>query len=210
MFHAPEPPAHWWLVRHTAPQVQAGVCYGRSDLPVTQVEVQALAQQLVACWGTQDIPTLVCSSTLQRCERLASILRGLGASLKVILDPRLQEMDFGDWEGRAWSALPLAELQAWTDHFAHHPCGGGESVAQFMARVAQARADSWAQAQVLGCRRLVWVTHAGVIRALSLWRQGVHCPNRADQWPTDAPAWGRWWCWTSVRPGLHGAGVLAL
>lgn len=206
----PRPPVQWWLVRHTPPRVAPGLCYGRSDLPVDPTEVQALAHQLAACWRAQAMPTLVCASTLQRCERLASALQGLGRNLTLNLVPGLHEMDFGDWEGRAWSDLPVAQLQAWTDNFAHYRCGGGESVASFMARVAQAQAAAWAQAQALGCHRLVWVTHAGVIRALSLLRQGVTCPDRAAQWPADAPGCGQWWCWTPARPDCHGAGVLAL
>lgn len=207
---ASTPPAQWWLVRHTPPRVEAGVCYGRSNLAVNPTEVEALAQQLSACWSAQNVPTLVCSSVLQRCERLTSILQGLHANLTVEFFPGLQEMDFGCWEGRAWSELPVDELQAWTDDFAQYRCGGGESVAHFMARVAQAQAVAWAQAQALGCPRLVWVTHAGVIRALTLLRLGVDCPQQAELWPANAPGYGQWWCWTPAWADRHGAGVLVL
>ena len=98
-------------------------------------------------------------------------------------------MDFGDWENRSWTDIGQQPLQRWTDNFAHHSPGGGESVTQVMQRVAAALATSAARAAATGLP-VLWITHAGVIRAAMLLAQGITQVSRADQWPRDAPAWG--------------------
>lgn len=102
-------------------------------------------------------------------------------------DPRLAEMDFGAWEGRHWDAIARAEIDAWTGAFATTHCGGGECVQDFMARVAAAWEEAHARG---GC--VIWVTHAGVIRAAQLLAAGQRQITRADQWPHAAPAFGQW------------------
>ena len=102
-------------------------------------------------------------------------------------DTRLQEMNFGQWEGRAWQAIGPAELQAWTSDFANYAVGrDGESVTLFMARVASAFDVLQDQHDTL------WITHAGVMRAVQLLAQGLRSIERADQWPLNAPDYGQW------------------
>jgi alpha-ribazole phosphatase len=173
-----------WLVRHAQPLIGPGICYGRhpvaADAGATAQCAQALARFLPE--GCR-----VASSPLQRCEQLSRILQGLRPDLAYETDPRLQEMDFGQWEGRAWQDIAPAELQAWTDDFANYPAGGdGESVSQVMARVASAFDALRGPADTL------WITHAGVMRAVHLLVRGVRQVARADQWPADAPAYGQW------------------
>ena len=73
-------------------------------------------------------------------------------------------MNFGDWEMQPWSRISPHEISAWTDDFAHYRCGGsGESTAQFVQRVAIRLVRSAQDGH-----DEVWITHAGVIRAL-LW-----------------------------------------
>jgi alpha-ribazole phosphatase len=50
--------------------------------------------------------------------------------------------------------------------FAHHRFGGAESTQQVIDRVAGALHDLRASQ----AREAVWVTHAGVIRAVQFWR----------------------------------------
>jgi alpha-ribazole phosphatase len=173
-----------WLVRHAAPQVPAGTCYGALDVAADEAATQQAALALA-----QALPVGVAlhSSPLQRCARLAAALCALRADLSFTTDSRLREMDFGAWEGRRWDALAPAELQAWTDDFAHHRPGGGESVQGFMARVALA----WDEAAAHGADR-VWITHAGVIRATALLHTGKVPVTQAAQWPTAACGFGQW------------------
>ncbi len=141
---------------------------------------QALAERLpVGC--------RVISSPLQRCEQLAHALSAQRPDLAYKTDARLQEMDFGDWEGRAWQTIARNELEAWTSDFANYSVGhDGESVTRFMARVASAF-DA-----LPGHGDTLWITHAGVIRAVELLAQGQRHIERADQWPLDAPKYGQW------------------
>lgn len=173
-----------WLVRHAQPLVEAGVCYGASDIAADAAATQEAAQRLAVA-----LPLGICviASTLQRCERLAYVLRGLRPDLAYTLEPRLQEMDFGQWEGQRWDAIPRAELDGWTTSFDTWRCGGAESVDDFMGRVGAVWDETRASNQAT-----VWITHAGVIRATTLFTQGLCHIHRADQWPVAAPAWGQW------------------
>ena len=175
-----------WLVRHAQPLVEVGVCYGALDLAAdpqaTQMAAQALANVLPR-------NAVLCTSPQQRCERLAHAIQGLRPDLLYKLDVRLREMNFGQWEGQSWEAIPKQALSAWTDDFWQHRFGGAESVAEVMTRVAKA----WDEAASTGQPK-VWVTHAGVIRAAMLIAQGLRTLNDASLWPAKAPGYGEWIC----------------
>jgi len=173
-----------WLVRHARPLLASGICYGRLDVAADAAGTAQCAQALAA-----QLPpgTRVFSSPLQRCEQLASALYGLRPDLAYKTEPRLQEMDFGQWEGRTWQGIDPAELAAWTDDFAGHAVGrSGECVRGFMARVGAVFDGLQSPSDTL------WITHAGVIRAVDLLARGVRCPQQASQWPLDAPNYGQW------------------
>lgn len=173
-----------WLVRHAAPRIEPGRCYGRldavADAAATQAAAAALRAALPPRWAGWH-------STRARCRQLAAALGGPPAGTWRE-DARLDELDFGAWEGRAWDAIGAAALDAWVADFAHHRAGGGESVAQLLARVQAALAEAAASAAT----DVVWITHAGVIRAAHWLRaQGARLPTAA-QWPREAPHWGAW------------------
>lgn len=182
-------PLRLWLVRHARPLAPPGLCYGASDLPADAGATADAARTLAAALP-HGLP--VWTSPLQRCEHLSQQLQWLRPDLALNCDERLAEMDFGCWEGMAWADIPRAALDAWTADFARHRFGGRESVAGFMARVAAALAHTRAQAAE---GEAVWVSHAGVARAVQLLAQGVACPARADQWPAEAPGFGQWVQW---------------
>ncbi len=180
-----------WLVRHAQPLIESGVCYGQLDIPADPQATRHCAQQLA-----KVLPKGIAAitSSLQRCELLAPELIGLQPDLMVKNDPKLQEMSFGQWEGRAWTDIPKAELDAWTADFANYRAGGtGESVTQFMTRVAAAFDE------LDPTRDTLWVTHAGVIRAATLIVSGIRHISRAKEWPLAAPAYGQW-CKLHIKP----------
>lgn len=177
-----------WLLRHAQPLVAPGICYGRLDLAADAAATADCARRLAL-----ELPAdiRVSASPLQRCAQLAQALLTLRPDLACHTDARLQEMDFGHWEGRAWQDINRAELQAWTDDFAHYPAGGsGESVSAFMARVGAAF-DALDDASAPP-RATLWITHAGVIRAAELLAQGIRHIAHARQWPLSAPNYGQW------------------
>ena len=173
-----------WLVRHAQVLLPTGICYGATDVAAdaaaTLSAAQALAAELPQGLGLRVSP-------LPRCEQLARVLQGLRPDLAYKTDAGLVEMDFGHWEGQAWSTIPQSALDAWVADFASHRFGGRESVAEVMQRVALAWDVTWQAGQ-----DAAWITHAGVIRAASLLHQGVRQVQRADQWPKEGPAFGRW------------------
>jgi alpha-ribazole phosphatase len=175
-----------WLLRHAAPLVEQGQCYGASDVAAdpqgTLLAAQALATELPA--GLE-----VRCSPLRRCRQLAQALETLRPDLAAGTDPRLAEMDFGRWEGRPWAAIGRHEFDAWTADFPGHRCGGGESVALLMARVGAALADT----RRAGSDAL-WITHGGVVRAVRLLAAGIDLPRRADEWPRDGLGFGEAQC----------------
>jgi alpha-ribazole phosphatase len=140
-----------FLIRHPRPQVAAGICYGRLDVPAIDVEATAAALRAQLPPG---LPLV--ASPLARCRALAVALHPAPRLL-----PELMEVDFGDWEGRSWDDIGAAALDAWAADLLHHAPPGGESVAALQAR-AVACLDALADEGLAAC---VAVTHAGVMRA---------------------------------------------
>jgi alpha-ribazole phosphatase len=172
-----------WIVRHARPLIAAGICYG-----VLDVQADAAATELAARELADTLPAGVALrvSPLTRCQQLARALCALRSDLPARTDPRLREMDFGCWEGVAWDAIPQAALQAWTDDFGKHRFGGAESSNEVLMRVARVWDEDYGDLDV------VWITHAGVARAARLLADGVRTLTRADQWPLEAPGYGKW------------------
>jgi alpha-ribazole phosphatase len=165
------------LVRHPLPLVAPGVCYGSSDLPAAQDDIQRVHAALLA---SASIPpgTPVYASPLQRCAVLAG---RLGVHT---LDARLAEMDFGAWELRSWDDIPRAEIDAWAADLANYRPGGGESVLQVAARVAAFRAellDRSKHEHDHGHRRAAIICHAGTIRLLMALEAGLEAGLPLDE-----------------------------
>lgn len=155
------------LLRHTAPVVAKGVCYGATDLALAAT----FAQEAAAIVRDLPRPVRIVTSPLSRCRLLAEHL-GAAFDLPTQVDPRWREMDFGGWEGLAWDAVPRDALDNWADDFRHYAGHGGESVAQLESRVREALADTQEGALI--------VTHAGCIKAACAIR------NVREGWDTRA------------------------
>lgn len=150
------------LVRHFAPVVAPGVCYGRSDLAVDPAVHERMLPGLRARLPLQ---AALFSSPLQRCAQLAHSLPC--ASLNI--DARLAELDFGAWEMRAWDDIARAEIDAWAADPVHFRPGGGESVFDMALRVHAFHADLIRAA----AHEAIVVCHAGTMRLLAACRAGA-------------------------------------
>jgi alpha-ribazole phosphatase len=124
------------LIRHPAPAIEAGICYGRSDVPLAG-DARASSDSLFARLASLGVPPpqALWTSPLRRCSSVAAWL-ARRCRCVATADARLQEMDFGAWERMRWDAIDRAAIDAWAADFAHARLHGGESVAQFAARVA--------------------------------------------------------------------------
>jgi len=140
------------LARHPKPVVEAGVCYGRMDLSCDAAEVDAAVARLMPYASG----ALIYTSPARRCRDLA--LR-LDPAARV--DPRLQELDFGAWEGVRWDAIAQSDFDAWANGLPDTAPPGGEALTAMAARLSDWLADiAPAGVDVLA------ITHAGPIRVL--------------------------------------------
>lgn len=181
-----------WLVRHARPLIAPGLCYGQLDVAADAAATAECARELMTLLPAQ---IHIVTSTLQRCQQLAQALQQLRPTLTFHTDARLQEMDFGRWEGRAWQDIAPAELAAWTDNFPDYAVGQtGENVSAFMRRTGLAfdAAKIPPSPNQPDKTDVLWITHAGVIRAAKLLAQGIRHIEHAHQWPQTAPNYGQW------------------
>ena len=159
------------LVRHPQPDVDPGLCYGASDVPVAEAELARVHAALDAAGLPGRLP--VYASPLQRCALLARRLR----PHDLRIDARLAEMDFGRWELRPWSAIPRAEVDAWAADLLDHRPGGAENVRDVAHRVAGFMDDLRTGAG----DEAVAICHAGTIRLLLAMRAGLPLAEAALQ-----------------------------
>lgn len=107
--------------------VPPGICYGQTDVPLKssfEEEAKKVSEKLK---GIQ--PDIIFSSPLSRCIRLADYCGFPNA----ILDNRLKELNFGDWEGMAWNKI---DMNVWETDWINPPAPNGESFVQMYNRVA--------------------------------------------------------------------------
>ena len=154
------------LLRHGQTTAGSGF-YGATDVPLSELGWQQM-QQAVKDQHWQQIV----SSPLSRCLAFAEQLaEQMGAPLSV--EPRLRELNFGDWEARTALHIMQADEQAlglfWQDPYAFTP-PNAEPMHAFAARVDQA-ID--ALAERFKDQSVLVVTHAGVMRYLLAKAQGL-------------------------------------
>ena len=157
-----------YLIRHTAPGVEAGVCYGQSDVGLAR-DFDASSRGVLNTLGPSTKLERVYSSPLQRCMRLA---RTLGHSPPEI-DDRLLEMSFGEWEMVPWDRIDRGELDLWSADFVTRNPPGGEN----LETVYQRTLDFIEHLRSQRHDRVAVVTHAGVIRCFWAYVVGVPLHN---------------------------------
>lgn len=144
------------LVRHTTPDIEKGICYGQADIGVADSfleEVRPILQEV----PVNDKDTVYYSSPLKRCALLAEKLADT-----IVYDPRLKELNFGDWELQNWDAIDRVPLDIWMNNFVEEPTKNGESYIDLHKRTTAFLEEIKKKNQ----QQVVIVTHAGVIRSL--------------------------------------------
>jgi alpha-ribazole phosphatase len=153
-----------YLIRHTTPRIEPGICYGQLDVDVTdsfEEEARRIRQWLPPVG-------LVFTSPLLRARRLGEYL-AKQRRCELRSDARLMEKHFGEWEGKAWDDIPHSEVDAWAADILGYVPAGGESVEQLTQRVR-----SFLNAiSLLPQQGIVIVAHAGSIRAVLASISGV-------------------------------------
>jgi len=166
------------LVRHGRTTANAtGVLAGRTDV---QLDETGSTQAVDAGKRLAAVPlAAVVSSPRQRCRQTAMAIlaqQEVAADGELVVEPGLDECDYGDWQGR-----PLADLAKeplWVT-IQSQPSAvtfpGGESMAQMQTRgVAAVRAHDARLAQTDA--RAVWaaVSHGDIIKAVLADALGMH------------------------------------
>jgi alpha-ribazole phosphatase len=153
------------LIRHTTLNVAPYICYGQSDVEVSdsfELESQALLQKLRSLEFDA-----VYASPLRRCHQLAQALcveDGLKVAAEEIrLDERLKELNFGDWEMSPWDAIPREPFDRWANDYANLAPPNGETFTELHARAKSFVEEVGSHSHG---KNLLVVTHGGLIRAL--------------------------------------------
>lgn len=145
-----------YLIRHTAPLIDNGVCYGHSDIPVKDPVQQEVLKIIKLLPKNIDI---IYSSPLIRCSGLAQYIP---CKQPVHIDRRLMEMNFGNWEMKKWDDINPHQLSFWMSNFVHSRVPGGESFKELSIRV-----NHFIDTMLLpsNYKTVAITTHAGVIRS---------------------------------------------
>ena len=146
------------VVRHTKVDVPKGVCYGVTDVPLANSapdEIERITREL-----QKEQFDAVFTSPLSRCRVLAEAIR---PAQELIIDHRLQELNFGDWEMVPWQEIYDLEYgKKWFDNYIYLSCPNGQSyldmaneLKSFINELQQTNHD-----------HVLIVAHAGIIRVL--------------------------------------------
>jgi alpha-ribazole phosphatase len=168
------------LVRHGQTSGNAdGLLHGRTDLPLNEVGIQQAQRVASRIRELFEIDHIV-SSPLQRASATAGII-GKAVEIEHSHDERLQEMDFGDFEGISVDVLltehPDLAAKAFDPENADLAWPNGESRSGFHTRV---RGAFTRLAFEYDGKSVVVVSHGGVLGSFLAQVQG----GSPDDWQT--------------------------
>lgn len=141
-----------WLIRHGETDWnREGLYQGQADIPLNELglaQAQAAAEKLVQ---SSQLFSAIYSSPLRRARQTAE-QTAARLSLPIKVDPRLQEINQGDWTGKNYRTIvaifgdPLARPDDQTKadgarETVHSRAPGGESVAEVAERLTLAADD---------------------------------------------------------------------
>jgi len=168
-----------YLVRHTKPTAGKEICYGQTDVPIDMSCFEATVKTILT-----ELPKTidaVYSSPVERCRLLTLRLqKDLYPEILIKYDDRLKEMNFGDWENKAWNDIDPPQLNKWMNDFVHEPAPGGESFTDVYNRAKQFIGNL--QQKNFNC--VLIVAHAGTIRSLVSYLQATDL-KQAFNFPCD-------------------------
>ncbi|KRA04428.1 alpha-ribazole phosphatase family protein [Pseudomonas sp. Root569] len=158
---------HLDLLRHGETELGGGL-RGSLDDALTAT---GWAQMRAAVVGQGPWDRLI-SSPLQRCALFAQEL-GAQLNVPVSLEPDVQELHFGAWEGQSAAALMQTDAEGlglfWADPYAFTP-PQGEPVSEFSERVLGAVSRLH---RAYAGQRVLLISHGGVMRLLLARARGL-------------------------------------
>lgn len=162
-----------FLINHPEVYNPNQVCFGQSELP--------LAENFTAdfTWISDNLPSLnnensACfSSPFRRSTKLAGFLNN---NDDYIVDKRLSDVNFGNWEMMEWSEINTIQLSKWEDDFVNYKIPRGESLSQVFDRVNQ----FYQEILLLKKENILVVTHATIIKCFLCNVMGLSLQNVLD------------------------------
>ena len=142
------------LVRHTSVVVAKGTCYGWTDVALSDTFEQEATLTRTALLAHAPFDAAY-SSPLSRATRLASFCGFENATI----DPRLREMNMGDWEMQRFDEITDENLQRWYADYMNVRTTNGEGFPDIYARVSSFLNQLKTQTH----RRVVVFAHGGVL-----------------------------------------------
>lgn len=163
------------VVRHGLTQWNRERRYqGQRDIPLLLPDAVPGLDRLRKALETHEFDAVHCSD-LTRCRQtLAHVAEERAEGWPTCFDARLRELDFGDYEGRTYAELEsLPAYRAWIDSAGKQAPPKGESTVELRRRL-----EAWFEELLDGCepgshRRILTVTHGGVIRELRRRFEGI-------------------------------------
>lgn len=146
------------LIRHTSVAPHPGICYGQSDVDLSETfpqEADAVASQI-----RHLSFDAVYGSPLSRCRKLAAHC----GYPDYVTDERLMEINFGAWEMQNWEEINDPHLQTWYDDWINEKPTGGESFREMISRVE----EFMEELKQKNHREVCIFTHGGVIRIMRI------------------------------------------
>jgi alpha-ribazole phosphatase len=146
-----------YLIRHTAVYNPNKLCFGQSEIPLEEnftADFDWIQEHL-----NLKEETSYYSSPFRRCSKLASFL----SNDNFEIDNRINELNFGNWEMKAWDIIPKKELNLWMEDFVNYRMKNGENFNDLYERSVQ----FYEEITNANKANVVILTHAGVIRSLA-------------------------------------------
>ena len=143
-----------FVIRHTEVDNPENLCYGNIEMPLVK-NYEKITKKFF-----DNLPKnieKIFSSPSKRCTDLLECM-----NLEFSKRKELKELDFGDWEGRRWSEINKADLNTWMNDFIYKSPKNGEKMIDLYNRVI----DFTKNIFTMNLSKVLFVTHAGVIRAL--------------------------------------------
>jgi alpha-ribazole phosphatase len=145
---------------------------GYSDVPLNE-RGRHQAAQLRDCLATDSIDAAYVSDLRRAWDTAAVIAQDRGLTLRP--EPRLRELNFGDWEGLRYAAIREANpmtLDAWVTDPEQVAPPGGETLLEMTARLRSLLGDL-RRRTADGCETVLLVGHRGSLRILTCMALGL-------------------------------------
>tara|TARA_B100000575_G_C23116946_1_gene645809 strand:+ start:1445 stop:2044 length:600 start_codon:yes stop_codon:yes gene_type:complete len=143
-----------FVIRHTEVYNPENLCYGNFDIPLMR-NYKNKSKKFF-----DNLPKDLDKIYTSPSKRCTDLIKSMNLKFSEITE--LRELDFGDWEGKKWDEINQIDLNIWMHDFINNSPKNGEKMIDLYYRVIQ-----FTESIIdLNFSKILFVTHAGVIRAL--------------------------------------------